>query len=141
MSNNKIYVNNYIPYYPVDKDCLHDTLLRDKYKEIQENKEEYFIKANVINFDIIHHRCRGDLLKNSIEYYETIYKENLRRAKKEDVDEFIGEAIKSKRKDLHINNDVINRHFKLTQELIDFKLKNKALFSSMHGKYKKKALF
>ena len=133
-----IYVNNYIPYYPVNKDCLHDTLLRDKYKKITENKEEYFIEANVMNFDIIHHRCRGDPLKNSVKYYETIYQENLRRAKEEDINEFIGEAIKSKRKDLYVNNDVLNEHFKLNQKLIEFKLKNKALFSSMH---KKKALF
>ena len=138
MSKNKttIYVDNYIPYYPVNKDCLHDTLLRDKYKRIQENKEEYFIQAKVINFNIINHECRGDPLENSVKYYETIYQENLRRAK-EDINEFIGEAIKSKRKDLYVNNDVLNKHFKLNQELIEFKLKNKVLFSSMHENKKK----
>ena len=134
-----VYVNNYIPYYPVNKDCLHDTLLRDKYKKITENKENYFIEAKVMNFDIINHRCRGDPLQNSVKYYETIYQENLRRAKEEDINEFIGEAIKSKRKDLYINNDVLNGHFKLNQKLIEFKLKNKALFSSMHKKYKSKS--
>ena len=138
-NNTSIYVNNYIPFYPANKDCLDDTLLRDKYEKIQENKKEYFIQANVINFDIIHHRCRGDPLQHSISYYETIYKENLLRAKEEDRDEFIGEAIKSKRKDLFVNNNILNEHFKLSQELIEFKLKNKALFSSMHGR-KKKAL-
>ena len=136
---NTIYVYNYIPLYPANKYNLDDTLLKDKYEKIQKNKKEYFIQANVINFDIIHHRCRGDPLQHSISYYETIYKENLLRAKEEDRDEFIGEAIKSKRKDLHLNNDILNEHFKLSQELIEFKLKNKALFSSMHGR-KKKAL-
>ena len=135
-----IYVNNYIPYYPVNKDCLHDTLLRDKYKKIQESKEEYFIQANVINFDIINHRCRGDPLENSVKYYKTIYQENLRRAKEEDINEFIGEAIKSKRKDLYVNNEILNEHFKLNQELIEFKLKNKVLFSSMHKNKKKSSV-
>ena len=48
------------------------------------------------------------------------------------------EAIKSRREDLYKEKDVINEHFKLTPELIKFKLKNKALFSSMHGRKKKK---
>ena len=136
MSKNKtkIYVDNYIPYYPVNKYCLHDTLLRNKYEKIKENKEEYFIQAKVINFDIIHHECRGSPLENSVKHYETIYQENLRCAKEEDINEFIGEAIKSKRKDLYINNNVLNKHFKLNQEIIEFKLKNKVLFSSMRKK-------
>ena len=136
--NTAIYVNNYVPDYPSTNYYLHDTLLKNKYKKIMENKKEYFSKAKVVSFDIIHHECRGDPLENSVKYYETIYKEDLRRAKKEDVDDFTGEAIKSKRKDLYLNKDVLNEHFKLTQELIDFKLKNRTLFSSMHGNAQRK---
>ena len=135
-----IYVNNYVPDYPINKYCLHDTLLRNKYEKIMKNKEEYFIEAKVMNFDIVNHRCRGDPLTNSIKHYETIYKEDLYRAKKEDINEFIGEAIKSERKDLYLANDVLNEHFKLNQKLIDFKLKNKILFSSMYKNAQKKKL-
>ena len=39
MENKTICVNNYVPYYPIKKDILHDTLLREKYEKI--------------NFDII----------------------------------------------------------------------------------------
>ena len=136
----KIHVNNYIPHYSLNNYYLDDTLLRNEYKQINENKEDYFIKAKVINFDIIHHRCRGDPLQHSIEYYETIHKKNLLRAKKEDRDEFIGEAIRSKREDLHIKKNVLNEHFKLNQKLIDFKLKNRTLFSSMHGNAQRRKL-
>ena len=124
--------NNYVPYYPPNKDYLDDTLLRNKYEKIMSNKKEYLAQANVINFDIIHHRCRNNPLEHSETYYKTIYKEDLVRAKEEDRDDFIGEVIKSKREDIHVNNNVINEHFKLTKELIDFKLKNRTLFSSMH---------
>ena len=137
MAKRTFYVNSYIPSYPIYKDTLHDTLLREKYQKINENKKEYFSQAKIVNFDIINNECRGDPLQNSIKYYETIDKENLDRAKEEDKEEFISEAIRSKREDLYIKNDVLNEHFKLTQELIDFKLKNKALFSSMHGRKKK----
>ena len=139
MAKRTIYVNSYIPSYPINKDILHDTLLRDKYKKINKNKKEYFSEVKIVNFDIVHNECRGDPLQNSVKYYETIHKENLQRAKEEDREDFISEAIRSKREDLYVKNDVLNEHFKLTQELIDFKLKNKALFSSMHGKKNKKS--
>ena len=132
----QINVNNYIPYYPVEKSCLHDTLLRNKYEKINENKKEYFMKVNLINFDIINHRCHGDPLKRTITDYETIIKKDLQNAKKEDRNEFIAEAIKSEREDIHISKEIINDHFKLTPELIKFKQKNKTLFSSMHGRKK-----
>ena len=131
-----IYVNNYVPDYPTNNYCLHDTLLRNKYEKIMNNKKEYFIEAKIMNFDIINHECRGDPLTNSVKHYETIYKEDLCRARNEDTNEFTGEAIKSERKDLYLSNDVLNEHFKLNQKLIDFKLKNKILFSSMYKKKK-----
>ena len=139
MAKRTICVNNYIPSYPIYKDTLHDTLLRNKYQKINEDKKKYFSEAKIVNFDIINNECRGDPLQNSVKYYETIHKENLQRAKEEDREDFISEAIRSKREDLYVKNDVLNEHFKLTQELIDFKLKNKALFSSMHGKKNKKS--
>ena len=131
-----IHVNNYIPYYPLQKNILHDTLLRDKYENINENKKKYFRNAKIVNFDIINNECRGDSLQNSVQYYQTINKHDLQCARQEDKEEFISEAIKSRREDLYIKKDVINDHFKLTPELIKFKKKNKALFSSMHGRKK-----
>ena len=139
MAKRTFCVNNYIPSYPIYKDTLHDTLLRNKYQKINEDKKKYFSEAKVVNFDIIHNECHGDPLQNTVKYYETIHKENLQWAKEEDREEFISESIRSKREDLYIKNDVLNEHFKLTQELIDFKLKNKALFSSMHGRKNKKS--
>ena len=139
-NNTTIYTNDYVPYYPPNKSCLDDKLLRNKYEKIMENKEDYLTNVKVINFDIINHQSRQDPLKNNVRYYETIYQENLQRAKKEDRDEFIGEAIRSKREDLHVHNNVLNEHFKLNQELIDFKLKNRILFSSMYGNAQRRKL-
>ena len=138
MENETIYVNNYLPLYPVYKDTLHDSLLRNKYEKINKNKEEYFENAKVINFDIIHNECRNDPLKNSIKYYQTIKQENLEYIRKNDVEEFVGAAIKSNREDVNVARDVIIEHFKNTTDLIKFKQKNKVLLSSMYGKKKKK---
>ena len=67
MSN--IYMNKYVlpyqqdfnklPWYEKDFMTCIDWL---KYKEMKDDPYKYF-KACVINFDIIHHECRGDKLK------------------------------------------------------------------------------
>ena len=107
MENKTICVNNYIPFYPVKKDILHDTLLRNEYEKINKNKKEYFEHAKIVNFNMIHNECRGTPLQNSIKYYQTIHQDNLESAKEEDREEFISEAIKSKRDDLFIKKEVI----------------------------------
>ena len=135
---NTICVNSYIPYYPIKKDTLHDTLLRNKYEDINKDKKEYFKLAKIVNFDLIHNECRGTPLENNVNYYQTIDQDRLERAREEDKYEFIAEAIKSKRDDLHIEKEIIIRHFRETPELIRFKQKNKVLLSSMHGRIKKK---
>ena len=136
--NKTIYVNNYLPYYPMYKNDLDDSLLRNKYEKINKNKEEYFENAKIVNFDIIHNECRKDLLQNNIKYYQTIKQGDLKYVKKNDKKQFISAAIKSKRDDLNVTRDVIFEHFRNTTDLIKFKQKNKILFSSMHGKKKKK---
>ena len=138
MDNNTIYVNNYLPHYPTYKDSLHATLLRNKYEKINENKEEYFENVKIVNFDIIHNECRKEPLENTVEYYQTIKQDDLKYVKKNDEEEFISAAIKSKRDDVNIARDVITKHFKNTTDLVKFKQKNKILLSSMHGKKKKK---
>ena len=138
MENETIYVNNYVPYYPIKKDILHDTLLKEKYEKINKNKKEYFKNVELVNFDIINNRCKQTPLENSVKFYQTIDKEKLQCAREEDREDFISEAIKSRRDDIHIEKDVINKHFQLTPELIRFKQKNRTLFSSMYGRKIKK---
>ena len=84
MTEETFFVNNYIPYYLINKDYLHDTLLRNKYEKINKDKKNYFKKTKIVNFDIIHHECRGDPPQNNVKYYETIHKQNLQLAKEED---------------------------------------------------------
>ena len=140
MAEENIFVNNYIPHYPEHEEDLHEILLRHEYERINKNKKEYFRKAKIINFDIINHKCRGDPLKNSIQYYETIHEHDLKLAKEEDKDDFISESIRSQRKDLYIQKDILNKHFKMSQDAINFRNENKHLFSSMHGRKKNKKL-
>ena len=81
----KYPVNSYIPKKVTDIHDLHSRLNKIKYDEIIENFDYHFKNCFVTNFDLIHHECRGDELKHSRKFYETIFynemKENLNEKK------------------------------------------------------------
>ena len=66
VNNKKILRNSYIPakpkfYNEQDKGDLDTRLQQADYGEIISNTDKYFEKVNIINFDLLHHRCRGDI--------------------------------------------------------------------------------
>lgn len=70
------YVPKYEKYY-FDPPCYDRDLMRYfnhlDYEVMSNNPEFYFKNKEVVNFDLIHHRCRGDPLKNvnrTISLYE-----------------------------------------------------------------------
>ena len=137
-NSNNIIVDNYIPYYPKEKKYLHDTLLIGKYETIMKDLQNYFANVKILNFDIIHHESRGDLLKHNVEYYQQIKQEDFENIPENDQYNFISSAIKSKRDDIYIQKKVMKKHF-IDQETKQ-NLKNQNIFvSSMEKRaYKKK---
>ena len=55
-----------------------------KYKRFKENRDKHFKNAEIINFVIINHRCRGDPLQNSEKYYKTITKKDFKHYSNEE---------------------------------------------------------
>ena len=150
MNQNRYPVKNYVPYNPdkyLSKDTfghsLGDTLDKQKYKRIIDDPKYHFANSYVINFDIIHHRCRGDKLENSRQHYETIFK----KAIDEEITEnkkthFISEAIDSERKDVFFKKNVLTEHFnrlkleqKLEQQCIFLSSMKKRAFNKKKKKY------
>ena len=76
--SDKIFVNKYIPEaVPSNlKWCERDGLLtyidQRKYERFNSDPDKYLEKAQVINFDIIHNRCRGDYQTYSDKHYQTV---------------------------------------------------------------------
>ena len=54
----------------------------------------------ILNFDIIHHKSRGDVLTNDIKYYQQIKQENFENIPRNNEYNFISQAIKSERDDI-----------------------------------------
>ena len=71
------YSNSYTPRYTLPEERSFLTYLDDvKCDQFMENPDKSFKKTKVVNFDIIHHECRGDALDKPVEYYQTIFENN-----------------------------------------------------------------
>ena len=49
-----------------------------EYNEMTKDPTKYFEQKMVVNFDIIHHECRGDLLQGSCKNYQTVYSKDIK---------------------------------------------------------------
>ena len=138
-NNDKIIVDSYIPYYPKQKNCLHHTLLIEKYKKIKSNLPLYFANVKLINFDLINHELRGTPLLHSLQYYQQIRQQHFENILNEDQYNFVSSAIKANRNDISIYRNVIQDHF--VNPEIKQKFKEKGIFlSAMESKAHKKRL-
>lgn len=79
-----------------------------KYKEFSSNPDNWFLTVNIVNFDIINHECRDVPLQSSDESYETIVKQDLKKAKTKAVSAAFG----NKRDNLWLQRDLMIEHFK-----------------------------
>lgn len=83
------------------------------YKDMSKNPTEYFEKRKVINFDIIHHECRGDPLQGSYKGYQTVKSNDLEQYPQSEKKETVGGLIRNiKRNDLFIDKGIVKEHFK-----------------------------
>ena len=106
------YCANYFdnPWY--EKDLMGYFNFLD-YTDMSRDPAKYFEKKKVINFDIIHHKCRGDPLKETYEGYQTVKTKDLKNYPNPEKKEVVGGVIRNiKRRDLFVEKEVVNNHFK-----------------------------
>ena len=84
MNSNKYPVANYVPYNPIKESYSikfgHDldyTLKKHAYERIISDPKYHFQNCYVINFDIIHHECRGDEQLHTRKFYNTIFNKKI----------------------------------------------------------------
>ena len=58
--------NSFIPAYEkkdpkwYERDGLMTYIVRLAYERFENNRDDYLENVNIVNFDMIHHKCRGD---------------------------------------------------------------------------------
>ena len=72
----------------------------------------HFKTVQVVNFDIIHHECRGDPLQGSYKEYQTINKKDMDNYSSNSKKKIVNSAIRADRKDVFIDKKVTLDHFK-----------------------------
>ena len=85
-----IYRTQYIPKYTPPKKRSFYSYFNDlKYEQTIRDPDIYFKNVKIINFDLIHHQCRGDpLLKqkmNTMQFKNQAYQKYQKITKKEVV--------------------------------------------------------
>ena len=66
-----------------------------------------------VNFDIIHHECRGDALEGLYKNYQTVGNNDLKNYPEKEKKETVKGLIRNyNRKDLFIEKKVLNKYFK-----------------------------
>ena len=80
----KEIVNKYVPGFVqhfelpwYERDGLMSYIDALKCDEFSNDSDAHFKNAQVVNFHIVHHECRGDPLKGNCKDYKTIEKEDL----------------------------------------------------------------
>ena len=80
----KIFIKKVILKYVLDnlkwhkRDGLMTYVDQLKYKQFKENREEHLQNLEVVNFDLIHKRCRKTPLTNPESFYKTVKKTDVK---------------------------------------------------------------
>ena len=83
-------VNKFVPnYFPEDlkwfeRDGLLTYVDQIKYSEFSSDPDKYLKQAEVVNFDMIHARCRGDKQYLTDKYYQTVVSDDVKNMPQKD---------------------------------------------------------
>lgn len=82
-----------------------DNLKHDRFTN---NMDSHFSQVYFINFDIIHHKCRGEPLQNLKQHYETILYKDFHNYERQVQNQAVLSAIKPEHDDISFEHDFIN---------------------------------
>ena len=84
-----------------------------KCQEFLRNSNEHFNSTNIINFNIIHRRARGEKNPDDVlKKYQTVQDSRVSQYPKTDTNNFLSEGFNTERKDIYFGKNVINDYFK-----------------------------
>ena len=99
--------NSYIPnYVNLDAKWYERDGLLTRIDEIH-----YINNTNLINFNIIHHRCRGDKLEKTIKDYNTVDNSHLKDQPSEDKFQSVAACFRSTNKNINVNKTLAENYF------------------------------
>ena len=95
----KFYVNIYVPLPP------YNFYLKSKLQDVLRNPSQYFANAQITNFDMIYHDLHQKKMNDSLEHYQTIFKNNFDKFDEYTTDYLVTNAHRAQRNDVFFEKD------------------------------------
>ena len=79
-----------------------------------QDPDKSFKTTKIINFDTIHHECRGDKLEKPVSYYQTMFEDDFKKHLKQDKNKIIGNALRTHKElhqDIFFEKELVKNHF------------------------------
>ena len=106
---------NYAPTYtPIEERDFFSYYDNLKYKKFFKDVDDSPKKTKIINFDLIHHECRGDELEKPESYYQTVFEDKLKNYKRKDKRKFVASTLRNQKalkQDIFIEKKLVSEHF------------------------------
>ena len=103
------YVKENLKWY--EKEGLITYFQQLEYKEFKRDRDTYINQTKILNFDIIHHMCRGDKLEKTIKEHNTIRKENLKQMPPSEKYAAVAACFRSSNKNIFVEKPVAKEYF------------------------------
>ena len=109
--------SSYIPPYIKDnlkwyeKEGLITYFQQREYQEFKKNRDGYINETKILNFDIIHHMCRGDKLEKTIKEHNTVKKERLKQMPPSEKYAAVAACFRSSNKNIIMERSIAKEYF------------------------------
>ena len=109
--------SSYIPPYIKDnlkwyeKEGLITYFQQREYQEFKKNRDAYINETKILNFDIIHHMCRGDKLEKTIKEHNTVKKERLKQMPPSEKYAAVAACFRSSNKNIIVERSIAKEYF------------------------------
>ena len=110
------YIKDNLKWY--EKEGLITYFQQREYQEFKKDRDRYINETKILNFDIIHHVCRGDRLGKSIKEHNTVKKEMLKQMPPSEKYAAAAACFRSTNKNINIEKSVAKEHFNCTNSNI-----------------------
>lgn len=82
-----------------------------KYERFTNDPDKYLEKAEAVNFEMIHNRCRGDKKQFFDRYYQTVTSSDVKKMSQKDRKKAVSACLRSKIKDIFVKKKLAFSHF------------------------------
>ena len=77
-----------------------------------DNPDHYFDRKKVINFQMINHQCRGDLVTKTEKNHKTVRNDDFKNYPAYEKNKTLSAIFRNRRDDLCVKRDLMIKHFR-----------------------------